>query len=163
MMGSAERLVLACGVALLVLSQAALSDENPYLTVSLEGYMEGEYASDIAFRPAGELGDATEQVTVKGIPFEIARDERGNWKSVDVGPSRWREMEEDPLDVNQKWCRASADRGDLVLHLPKGLYYRAHVLAASDGQEGKDPVLTLRSGAFQSRGFLTDTTPPPRP
>ena len=36
-----------------------------------------------------------------------------------------------------------------MLHLPKGSYYRAHVLAVSDGQKGKDPVLTLRSGAFQ--------------
>ena len=45
-----------------------------------------------------------------------------------------------------------------MLHLPKGSYYRAHVLAVSDGQKGKDPVLTLRSGAFQGRAFLTDPT-----
>ena len=83
MMDSARRTVLACGLALFVLSlsQVALGDENPYLTVPLERYMEGEYASDVAFRPAGELGDATGQVTVRGIPFEITRAEDGKWKS----------------------------------------------------------------------------------
>ena len=158
MMNSARRIVVACGLTLFVLSRVGLSDQNPYLTVSLARYMESEYASDIAFRPAGGLGGATNQVTVRGIPFEIVRDKDGQWKSVDVGPSRWREMEKDPLGFYPKWCKANADEGDLVLHLPKGLYWRAHVLAASDGQEGKDPVLTLRSGAFQGRGFLTDTT-----
>ena len=158
MMDSVKRTAVACGLALLVLSQVVRGEEGPYLPVSLERYTEGEYTSDMSFRPADQVADATRQATVNGIPFEITRDERGNWMSVDVGPSRWREMKEDPLEFYPKWCEANAGAGDLVLHLPKGSYYRAHVLAVSDGQKGKDPVLTLRTGAFQGRAFLTDNT-----
>ena len=90
MIDAPKRIALACGLSLIVLSQHAPGDDNRFLTVPLGQYMDGEYASDLAFNPADGQAEAKGQITVSGVPFEIARAEDGSWKSVDVGPSRCR-------------------------------------------------------------------------
>jgi hypothetical protein len=133
---------------------------SPYLPVNLKPYATGAYESSLVFQPDVAQAGAEETVQVAGVPVALSRNPNGSWRGVDVGLSKWRSMAEDEqtLSFYPKWCQASAQNGDLVLHLPKGLYFRAYVLAASVPQADRDPALTLRSGAFQNRGYLADVT-----
>ena len=162
--------------AFLATAAALHGEEGRFLTVDLKPYIEGHervvdkkkgtkekvpYRSAWRFRPEtafpqGETG----LIEVAGVPFSIAPDAQGLWEAVDVGKSRWRSQEQDErtLTFYPGWARASAANGDLVLHLPRQTYFRAHVLAASVNDNGRDPVLTLRTGAFQNRGYLADVT-----
>jgi len=159
-------LSLACLLAVCVCAPA----EERYHTVSLAPYTDGVYAGDIVFQPPKAFRKSPEeQISFKGIPFTVTRDDGGRWRSVKVRPRPLTEKdtkgmwcvssaEGDRVPSMGIWGRSSAKNGDLVLHLPKGYYCKAYVLAASDGDPQKDPVLSLRSGAFQGRAYLTDTT-----
>ncbi len=97
--------------------------EGPFQEVVLKSYLDGEFASDLVFQPGGNLAKAEERVTIGGVPFTLAKDEKGRWRSVDVAASRWREMEKEPLRITDPlWVHSSAEKGDLVLHLPKAVY-----------------------------------------
>jgi hypothetical protein len=134
------------------------SPQARFHTVPLDGLMNGEYASDLLFRPKGRLAKAMASIELKGIPFHVARDEEGRWRSVDAGPSRWREMEKDaPNWNNAPWLSAKAPK-DLAISLPMDQYVRAYLLVIADGQEGHEPALTLRCGVFQGRGFIRDVS-----
>ena len=148
---------LATGATLLTLAQMGSAAEGRFRAALLDTLVEGKYASDIAFRPDGSPAEAKERVTINGVPFLIARDKEGAWQSVDVAPSRWENRAGKHIWAEYRQPHFKAEDGDLVLHVPSGYYYRAHVLAVSDGREDKEPSLTLRSGYFQWFR-LTDTT-----
>jgi hypothetical protein len=136
----------------------SFSATSRFHTVALDGFMDGDFSSDLLFQPKGRLAKAETQIELKRIPFNITRDGQGRWRSVDVGPSGWREMDKDAANWNgAPWLSAKAPK-DLVLSLPMHQYVRAYLLAVSDGREGREPALTLRCGVFQGRGYLRDVT-----
>lgn len=169
-------LVVTCSARSAVGGQSATAKPFvPYETIDLKGYLEGyertdrrtkkelpriPYRSSLAFAPESAPSEEDGVVRIGGVPFLVSRDAKGHWQAVDVGLSKWRTRESDErsLSFYPGWCRASAKDGDLVFHLPKGLYFRAHLLAASSGREGAEPIVTLRAGLFQNRGFLANTT-----
>ena len=149
---------LSLFVILSLFARDGLRAETRFHTVALDGFMDGEFASNLLFRPKGRLAKAGAKFDLKGIPFQITLDEKGRWRSVDVGPSRWREMEKDAANWSgAPWLFSKAPK-DLVLSLPMELYVRAYLLAVSDGNAGREPAVTLRCGVFQGRGFLRDVT-----
>ena len=94
-MSNTTRLLVA--VVALAAACRADAEESLFLTQALEPYVDGEYASDIVFRPDGPATASDRPVAVAGVPFVLSTDAEGNWRSVDVGPSRWREMEKTSL------------------------------------------------------------------
>jgi len=158
---SRARIGLSLCVLAFALSHSACAvPDREWHTVDLGPYIGGGFAGQVEFRPESATPGEGEKPTVGGVPFHVVKDENGNWRAVDVGLSKWRTMEHDErtLSFYPNWCKANAKDGDLVLHLPKGLYYRAYVLAASADDADTEPVLTLRSGVFRARGFLADAT-----
>lgn len=127
--------------------------------VDLRPYIDGDYASPFRFRPPDSLAKVDGQVEIAGVSFQVAANDAGEWLAVDVGKSEWKTMTKDEGgSFNPAWCHVSAKKGDLVLHLPTGFYHRAYVLAMADDGPDRDPVLTLRTGAFQGRGFLANSS-----
>ena len=154
------RATKAAALPLLVALALPCAAESPYHVVPLKPYIEGAYASELLFRPDAAFPQDQPAADFDGVPIALCRDANGDWRGVDVGLSKWRSMDDDErtLSFYPGWCRASAKDGDLVLHLPKALYFRAHLLAAALDDQSRDPVLTLRTGLLQNRGYLADVT-----
>jgi len=154
------RTTTALAVPLLAALALPGAAEPPYHISALTSYIEGPYASELVFRPDGAFPEGEETVSIGGVPIALCRDANGAWRGVDVGLSKWRtkDYDERTLSFYPAWCRASAKNGDLVIHLPRTLYFRAYVLAAALDDQARDPVLTLRTGLFQNRGYLADVT-----
>ena len=148
-------LCLAAAVLVAPVRESAAA-ERMLSPASLDAFMEGEFAGRLTFRPAGTFDAPQQSMTVAGIPFNVAHDAQGNWRSVDVGPSRWRGMEKDGLWTRASWLHATAET-DIVFQLPMGQYCRAYLLAASDVRLGTEPVVALRCGIFQDIGYLSHT------
>ena len=167
---------IAIPSVVIVLGISLYAEEGRFLPIDLKPYIEGHervidkkkgtkekvpYRSPWRFKPKTVFPEGeTGLIEVAGVPFNIAPDAQGRWEAVDVGKSKWRSQEKDErtLSFYPEWTRASAANGDLVLHLPRQAYFRAHVLAASVSDSAREPVLTLRAGAFQNRGYLADVT-----
>ena len=69
------RWVVLTGLALGLLSGSpAQPADEPFTTVQLDPFLDGEYASDLTFKPDGVPLGPDGQVTVNGVPFRVAPD-----------------------------------------------------------------------------------------